>query len=93
MSSNDLHYLELAEVSRRIRVGALSPVMLTEVMLERIDTVDGGSPTITLPGEFTAKGLPIAFQLVSRPLEEDLLLRAGHAFQLATDWHERRPPH
>jgi amidase len=51
-----------------------------------------GSPTITLPGGFTAKGLPVAFQLVSRPLEEDLLLRAGHGFQLATDWHKRRPP-
>jgi amidase len=50
-----------------------------------------GSPTITLPGGFTAKRLPVAFQLVSRPLEEDLLLRAGHAFQLATDWHKRRP--
>lgn len=51
-----------------------------------------GSPTITLPGGFTAKGLPIAFQLVSRHMEEDLLLQAGHAFQLATDWHKRRPP-
>ena len=51
-----------------------------------------GSPTITLPGGFTGKGLPVAFQLVSRPMEEDLLLRAGHAFQLATDWHKRRPP-
>lgn len=51
-----------------------------------------GSPTITLPGGFTGKGLPIAFQLVSRHMEEDLLLRAGHAFQLATDWHKRRPP-
>ena len=51
-----------------------------------------GSPTITLPGGFTTKGLPVAFQLVARPLEEDLLLRAGHAFQLATDWHKRRPP-
>ncbi|HKU95959.1 MAG TPA: amidase [Vineibacter sp.] len=50
-----------------------------------------GSPTITLPGGFTAKGLPVAFQLVSRHMEEDLLLRAGHAFQLATDWHKRRP--
>lgn len=51
-----------------------------------------GSPTITLPGGFTDKGLPVAFQLVSRHMEEDLLLRAGHAFQLATDWHKRRPP-
>ena len=50
-----------------------------------------GSPTITLPGGFTAKGLPIAFQLVARPFEEELLLRGGHAFQLATDWHTRRP--
>jgi amidase len=51
-----------------------------------------GSPTITLPGGFTAKGLPVAFQLVSRHLDEELLLRGGHAFQLATDWHKRRPP-
>jgi amidase len=51
-----------------------------------------GSPTITLPGGFTAKGLPIAFQLVSRHLDEEFLLRGGHAFQLATDWHKRRPP-
>ena len=51
-----------------------------------------GSPTITLTGGFTDRGLPIAFQLVSRHLEEDLLCRAGHAYQLATDWHKRRPP-
>jgi amidase len=51
-----------------------------------------GSPTITLTGGFTPAGLPIAFQLVARHLEEDLLCRAGHAFQLATDWHRRRPP-
>jgi amidase len=51
-----------------------------------------GSPTITLPGGFTATGLPVAVQLVGRHLEESLLLRAGHAFQGATDWHRRRPP-
>ena len=51
-----------------------------------------GSPTITLPGGFTAKGLPVAFQLVSRHMDEELLLRSGHAFQLATNWHKRRPP-
>jgi amidase len=63
-----------------------------EVLLRFTSPFDvTGSPTITLPGGFTAKRLPVAFQLVSRPLEEDLLLRAGHAFQLATDWHKRRP--
>jgi len=50
-----------------------------------------GSPTITLPGGFTAKDTPVAFQLVSRHFEEDLLVRAGWQFQQATDWHRRHP--
>ena len=50
-----------------------------------------GSPTITLPSGFTKAGTPIAFQLVGRHLEEDLLLRAGHAYQQATDWHTVHP--
>jgi amidase len=51
-----------------------------------------GSPTLTLPGGFTAKGLPLSFQLVGRHLDEELLVRAGHAYQQATDWHRRHPP-
>jgi amidase len=50
-----------------------------------------GSPTITLQGGFDGDGLPIGFQLVGRHLSEDLLLRAGHAFQQVTDWHTRHP--
>jgi amidase len=50
-----------------------------------------GSPTMTLPGGFTAKGLPLSFQLVGRHLDEVLLVRAGHAYQQATDWHRRHP--
>ena len=50
-----------------------------------------GSPTITLPGAFTAAGMPIGFQLVGRHLDEALLVRAGHAYQQATDWHLRHP--
>jgi amidase len=50
-----------------------------------------GSPTITLPSGFTAKGTPIAFQLVSRHMEEDLLVRAGRAYQRETDWHRAHP--
>lgn len=50
-----------------------------------------GIPTITLPGGFTAKGLPLSFQLVGRHLSEALLVRAGHAYQQATDWHRRHP--
>jgi amidase len=48
-------------------------------------------PTLTLPGGQTAEGLPVGFQIVGRHMEEALLLRAGHAFQQATEWHRRRP--
>lgn len=51
-----------------------------------------GSPTITLPSGFTAEGTPIACQFVARHFEEDLLARAGWAFQRATDWHKQHPP-
>ncbi len=51
-----------------------------------------GNPTITLPGGFTADDAPVGFQLVARHLDEALLVRAGHAYQQATDWHRRHPP-
>ncbi len=50
-----------------------------------------GNPTLTLPGGFTAQGLPVTFQLVGRHLGEALLIRTGHAYQQATDWHRRHP--
>jgi amidase len=50
-----------------------------------------GNPTITMPGGFTAAGLPIGFQLVGPHLSEALLVRAGAAFQSATEWHLRHP--
>ncbi|MCB8881179.1 amidase [Acidisoma cellulosilytica] len=51
-----------------------------------------GSPTITLPSGIDTAGLPLSLQLVGRHNAEDLLCRAGHAFQSVTDWHKRRPP-
>lgn len=51
-----------------------------------------GMPTITMNGGFDKRGAPIGFQLVGKHLSEDLLLRAGHAFQSITDWHTRHPP-
>jgi amidase len=50
-----------------------------------------GSPSLTLPGGATSEGLPIGFQIIGRHLDERLVLRAGHAFQQATQWHRRRP--
>lgn len=50
-----------------------------------------GSPTITLPGGFTDTGLPTGFQLIGRHLDETTLIRAGTAYQSATDLHMRHP--
>lgn len=50
-----------------------------------------GSPTLTLPGGATDAGVPVAFQFVAPHFGEDLLVRAGWAFQRATDWHQRHP--
>lgn len=50
-----------------------------------------GGPTITLPGGFDQKGMPVGFQLAGAHLSEALLVRAGTAYQGATAWHRRHP--
>ncbi|MGE3846536.1 MAG: amidase [Gammaproteobacteria bacterium] len=50
-----------------------------------------GSPTLSLPAGFNADGAPFGFQLVADLLNEPLLVRAGDAWQRATDHHRRRP--
>lgn len=51
-----------------------------------------GHPTLTFPSGFTRDNLPLAAQLVAPHWREDLLVRAGRAFQGRSDWHSRRPP-
>jgi len=51
-----------------------------------------GHPTLTLPGGFTADGMPAGFQIVGRAFDEATILAAGHAYQSATGWHLKRPP-
>ena len=50
-----------------------------------------GSPALTMPSGFTKAGLPLAIQFVGRHFEEDILVRAGHAYQRETDWHIQHP--
>lgn len=51
-----------------------------------------GTPTITLPNGFDKNGLMTSMQLAGPRLSEDILIRGGHAFQRATDWHTSEPP-
>ncbi len=49
-----------------------------------------GSPVASVPCGFV-EGLPVGLALVGPRLGEETVLRVAHAFQQATDWHERRP--
>lgn len=51
-----------------------------------------GQPAVSIPCGFTADGLPVGVQLAAAPWQEGRLLAIAHAYQLTTDWHQRRPP-
>jgi aspartyl-tRNA(Asn)/glutamyl-tRNA(Gln) amidotransferase subunit A len=51
-----------------------------------------GFPALVVPCGFDHRGLPVGLQVVGRPFEEATVLRVGHAYQQATNWHRRRPP-
>ena len=49
------------------------------------------NPALVLCGGFSKDGLPLGLQIVGRPFDDARVLRVGHAYQQATDWHTRRP--
>lgn len=61
-------------------VSATSPFNLT------------GQPALTVPCGFSASGLPLALQIVGNPFDEATVLQIGHAYEVHTSWHEKRPP-
>ncbi len=50
-----------------------------------------GLPTISVPCGFTTEGLPIGMQISGAPGAEASVLRLAHAYEQATEWHNRRP--
>ncbi len=48
-----------------------------------------GLPALSVPCGFSSAGLPIGLQLISEAWGESKLLRAGRAFEQATDWHKK----
>jgi aspartyl-tRNA(Asn)/glutamyl-tRNA(Gln) amidotransferase subunit A len=50
-----------------------------------------GVPGLAFPVGFDVHGLPVGIQLMGRHFQEEALFQAAHAYQQATDWHQRAP--
>ncbi|RYG12238.1 MAG: Asp-tRNA(Asn)/Glu-tRNA(Gln) amidotransferase GatCAB subunit A, partial [Burkholderiales bacterium] len=50
-----------------------------------------GLPGMSVPAGFGAHDMPVGLQLIGNYFKEAQLLGAAHQFQLATDWHTRKP--
>jgi aspartyl-tRNA(Asn)/glutamyl-tRNA(Gln) amidotransferase subunit A len=53
-----------------------------------------GLPGISVPSGFAeveGHHLPLGLQVIAKPFDEATALRIAHAYEQATDWHNRRP--
>ena len=50
-----------------------------------------GLPGLSVPCGFS-EGLPVGMQVIGPHLSEPTLLRIGHTYEQATEWHRERPP-
>jgi amidase len=50
-----------------------------------------GVPAICLPCGFAPEGVPYSIQFTGRRLSEATLCRIAHAYEQATNWHDRHP--
>ena len=51
-----------------------------------------GAAAISIPAGFTQSGMPVGWHLGTRPMDEATLFRVCHAYQRATDHHQKHPP-
>jgi aspartyl-tRNA(Asn)/glutamyl-tRNA(Gln) amidotransferase subunit A len=71
--------------------GRTESARLALTMFTRLFNVSG-HPVVCLPCGFSREGLPLSLQLVGRAFDEATILRLAHAYEMATEWHRRRPP-
>jgi aspartyl-tRNA(Asn)/glutamyl-tRNA(Gln) amidotransferase subunit A len=65
-----------------------------KMYLEDVFTIPAslaGIPGLSVPCGFDKNHLPIGLQLIGPAFREDVVLRAGHAYEQTTKWHKERP--
>lgn len=50
-----------------------------------------GLPTISVPCGFTSMGLPVGLQISGPHGGEAVVLQLAHAYEQATEWHQKHP--
>jgi len=71
------------------KIGDPLTMYLSDVLTIAVNLA--GLPGMSLPCGIDGDGMPIGLQLIGRPFGEAEILRVGHAYEQATDWHRRRP--
>ena len=68
-----------------------NPDLLSALLIPTAPFDLAGVPTVTLPGGFTERGTPLAFQFAGPDFSEQLVLQAAHAYQSVTGHHRVHP--
>ena len=74
-----------------VRYGGIEESILSAMIRCTAPFNATGLPALSVPCGFTSAGLPIGLQIVGRSFDEATVLRAGHAYEQATEWHLRKP--
>ncbi|MDD5250587.1 MAG: Asp-tRNA(Asn)/Glu-tRNA(Gln) amidotransferase subunit GatA [Rhodocyclaceae bacterium] len=79
--------------STAFRLGekAADPVQMYLSDIYTIAVNLAGLPGMSIPCGFDRGGLPVGLQLIGGWFDEARMLGIAHQYQLATDWHQRRP--
>jgi aspartyl-tRNA(Asn)/glutamyl-tRNA(Gln) amidotransferase subunit A len=51
-----------------------------------------GQPAASIPAGFTKEGLPVGLHIIGRHLDDQMVLRASAAFEMAKPWKDIHPP-
>lgn len=75
----------------RIGEKAADPLQMYLSDIFTISVNLAGIPGMSVPCGLTKDNLPVGLQILGRHFDESTVLKAGWAYEQATDWHTKRP--